>query len=286
MKKRLFYGSFILLECVVWGLGNPVIKIAMQTLPPFTSIALRFSLALLIFLVFFGRHVRRNLQREKLLPLLVVSLFTALAFILGSFALMLTDAIIAGFLMGIAVIFTPFLEPLLLHTRFRWKILPLVAVVCLGMYLLCGGGSLSFGWGECMAILCSLSFAIMLTLSEKYVGDIDTITLSTMQCLVAAVLGIALALIFEGVWDVRTLTPGGAGAIAYLAIASTCIAYILQNKAMRHISATFASIAFCTEPVFTALFAYILLGERLTVTGMVGAGILFVGILAASVLKD
>lgn len=286
MKHKAFYGSFILLECVLWGLGNPVIKIAGQAMPPFTSIALRFLLALCVFLLGFGKRVLRNLRGIRILPMLSVCIFTALAFTLGSFALMLTDAVIAGFLMGIAVLFTPFLEPLLLKTRFKWKILPLIAVVCIGMYLLCGGGSFRFGLGEVLAVLCSLSFAVMLTLSEKYIGDMDNITLSTMQCAVASLLAVACALAFEGVYDFRQMTWTGAGAVAYLALGSTCAAYILQNKAMRHIPATFASLAFCTEPVFTAVFSYFLLGETLGPTGLLGAGIILAGVMAASVVKE
>lgn len=286
MKRKALYGSFILLECVLWGLGNPIIKIAGQSMPAFTSIALRFILAFLVFAIFFGRRVLANLRSVKWGPMLAVCVFTALAFTLGSFALMLTDAVIAGFLMGIAVLFTPFLEPLILGTRFRWKVLPLVALVCVGMYLLCGGGAFHFGLGEGLAILCSLAFAIMLTLSEKYIGDMDTITLSTMQCGVAAVLALGCALIVEGPYDLRLLDTRGLWATVYLALGSTCAAYILQNKAMRHISATFASLAFCTEPIFTVLFSYLLLGERLSGTGFVGAAIILAGVMSASVMKE
>lgn len=286
MKHKTLYGGFILLECVLWGLGNPVIKIAGQNLPAFTAIALRFALALLVFIVFFGKRVLRNLAGIRWLPTLSVCLFTALAFTLGSFALLLTDAVIAGFLMGIAVLFTPFLEPLLLRTRFQWKILPLIALVCAGMYLLCGGGSFTFGLGEMLAVLCSLSFAVMLTLSEKYIGGMDTITLSTLQCLVAAALAGLCALLFGERLDIASITWTSAGAVIYLALGSTCIAYILQNKAMQHIPATFASLAFCTEPVFTALFSYILLGEVLPPIGFVGAGIILAGVMIASVIKE
>lgn len=286
MKHRSLYGALILIECVLWGLGNPVIKIAGQLLPAFWAIALRFWLALLLYLLFFGRRVAGQLRYVRWLPTLSVCVFTALAFTLGSFALLLTDAVIAGFLMGIAALFTPFLEPLILKKRFNLRILPLIAIVCVGMYLLCGGGTFTFGLGELLAVLCSLAFAVMLTLSEKYIGDMDTITLSTMQCAVAAVLATGCAFAFDGAFDIRTITWAGAGAVAYLAVGSTFIAYILQNRAMQHISATYASLAFCTEPVFTAVFSYLLLGERLGLMGLIGAGIVLVGVMAASVMKE
>ncbi|MDL2318620.1 DMT family transporter [Eubacteriales bacterium OttesenSCG-928-A19] len=285
MKHRAVYGGMIVFLCMLWGLGNPIIKVAGHSIAPFASIALRFSLAFLVFMVFFGRRVLRNLRTVKWPQTIAVCIFTALAFTLGSFALMLTEAMIAGFLISIAVLFTPFLEPIILRTRFNWRILPIVLIVCVGMYLLCGGGAFSFGLGELLAVLCSISYAIMLTLSEKYIGNIDTVTLSTLQCATAAILSIACMLIFEGVFDPRTLTWEGVGAIAYLSLASTCAAYVLQNKALRHIPATFASLIFCTEPVFTVFFSYLLLGETLDLMGVIGAAIILAGVMYASVMR-
>lgn len=281
--KQAVYGCAVLLVCVLWGLGNPIIKIGAESIAPFASIALRFFLAFALLMACFGRRVIRNLRLAPLLPTLAVCLFTALTFILGSFALMITKATTAGFLMGISVLFTPFLGATIQKSRIHWKIFPIILIVCGGMYLLCGGdGAFSFGAGEVMAILCSLSFAFMLTLSEKYIVDMDGITLAAMQCTVTGVLAAGCALAFEGVYDIKTLTWQGAGAILYLAVFSTCLAYILQNTAIRHISATYASLAYCTEPVFTALFSYILLGEALTTRGLAGASVILICVLYAS----
>lgn len=287
MRRRALYGGMIVIECVLWGLGNPLIKIAGQALTPFAAIFFRFFLALLLFLLGFGRRFFAGLRRARLLPVLLVSTCTAVAFSLGSLALMFTDAVIAGFLMGIAVLFTPFLEPILLGTRFRFRVLPLVAFVCAGMYLLCAaGGAFVFGVGELLAVLCSLFFALMLTLSQKYIAALDSIVLSTMQCVVGAVLGFFCMLLFEGMYDLRQLSWQGVGAVGYIALGSTFLAYLLQNRAMRHIPATFASVVFCTEPVFTVIFSYLLLGERLHGLGYIGAGVILAGVIAASLMKE
>lgn len=284
-SRRMLYGGLILLECLLWGLGNPLIKIGGQGIAPFSSIALRFSLAFLAFVLVFGRRVWRGLRGVRPGPCLAVCVFTALSFTLSSLALMYTQANIAGFLMGVAVLFSPFLDPIILRTRFQWRILPVIAVVCVGMYLLCGGSDgFVFGLGEILALLCSLCFAIMLALSEKYVSQVDPIALSTIQCGAAAILCIACMFLFEGGLDLQALSNRKAlGAVVYVALGGTCAAYVLQNVAMHHISATFAALAFCTEPVFTALFAHLLLGETLSAQGFVGAGIVLAGVMAASV---
>lgn len=286
MKNRLFYGGMIVLICAMWGLGNPMIKLAGEALPPFWSVAMRFTLATTLYLLCFGRRFARGVRTVRWAPTLLICVFSASAFILASIALMLTEAVIAGFLMCLAVLFTPLLAPLLLRKRFNARILPLVALVCVGLYLLCGGGAFTFGVGELLALLCSLSYALMLTLSEKYIGEMDTIVLSTLQCAVAAVLSIAFALLLDGPLDLSRVTWGGMGAIGYIVVFSTFLAYLLQNRAIRHVPATFASLTFSTEPVFTALFSFILLGETLTGAGYAGAGLILAGVMAASVLGE
>lgn len=284
-RKRFINHSYIIMVCVLWGFGNPVLKNVTAHITPFSTIALRFSIAFFLLMLFAGRRVVQNIKTIPKLPCLAVSVSMALAFTLGTYALMLTKATTAGFLMGIAVLFTPFLEPLFFRTRFRVQTIPSVLIAMVGMYLLCGGdGHFTFGIGECMAILCSLSFAFLLTLSEKYIENVDPLTLSTLQCGVSALLGFAFAYLFEGGLSI-TLSSEVIYPLLYLSIGSTCMTCILQNTAMRNVSATFASVAFCMEPVFTAVFSYVLLGEVLSVAGFVGAAVVMVGVVVASYAK-
>lgn len=284
-RNRIINGSYILMVCALWGLGNPILKISTASLSPFATVALRFTLAFFLLMLFAGRRVIRNIRVIPILPCVTVSLCMALAFTLGTYALMLTKATTAGFLMGIAVLFTPFLEPLLLRSRFHYKAMPSVFIAMVGMYLLCGGdGDFHFGIGELLAVLCSLSFALMLTLSEKYIGEVDPLTLSTLQCGVAALFGFVFAFVFDGGLHV-TLSSQVIYPILYLSVCSTCITCVLQNTAMRSLPATFASVAFCMEPVFTAAFSFLLLGESLSALGFVGAVVVMLGVVSASILK-
>ena len=283
-RVRIVNGGYILIACALWGLGNPVLKISTQTVSPFASVALRFLIAFFLFMIASGKKIIQSLQLMPLLPCLAVSLCLALAFISGTFALMLSKATTAGFLMGIAVLFTPFLRPLLLRATFSPKALPAVAVSVIGMYLLCAGdGSFSFGAGEACAVLCSLLYAFTLTLSEKYIGGVDPVALSAMQCGIGALLGFGFALLLEGGLQLP-FTFGALLPVLYLGIFGTCVCCVLQNKAMRRLSATFASVAFCMEPVFTVLFSYPVLGERLSWVGGAGALLILGSVLSESIV--
>ena len=73
--------------------------------------------------------------------------------------------------------------------------------------------------------------------------------------------------------------------MAFLAIAGTCLAFWLQNKALAHIPAATVSVILCSEPVVTAIISFFVLGEVLSMMGVLGAAII-VGCTVAATLLD
>ena len=160
-------------------------------------------------------------------------------------------------------------------------------LVVVGMYFLCAnGGSFTFGLGEVLALLSALSGAGMLIYTSKHVSDIGPIALSTAQSAVTAIVSFLFAVLFEDFHALGQASGEGWASIIYLAVACTCIAYYLQNIALRRVSATFVSLAFCSEPVFTAIASFFMLGERLSLGGLAGAVLIAAGIVLASIVSS
>lgn len=282
-NNTAFYGSLILLECLLWGIGNPVGKICLETLPPFLCLAIRYSIACLVFLLFFYKKIRTQFRKEHIPDCIVVGLFTAASFIFSTLALKFSEAVIVGFLLSLSVVFTPILSFFILRQKVGRKLVFIILLVVAGLYFLCGnGGRFSFGIGEIYALLSALTGAGMLTYSSKHVSDVGPVALSTAQCAVTAVVSLVFAVIFEDFHSLAHVSPEGWWSVLYLAIASTCIAYSLQNIALSKVSATFVSLAFCTEPIFTVIASFFLLGERLSLIGLIGAALIVIGIVMAS----
>lgn len=282
-SKNIFYGSFLILECMFWGLGNPVVKIGMQSIGPFYCLGLRFLLAFLICYGLFHKKIKRQINKNNFKDAVLISVLNAAAFIFSTLALMYSSATIAGFLMALAVIFTPFMSYVILGKKLRKRTFLFVALVVLGLYFLCGSqGSFTFGLGELLALLSSVSFAAAITYSSKHVANVGPEVLSTVQSGGAAVICFIFAFIFEDFHALTQTTFFGWFTVVYLAIGCTVVAYLLQNVALKHLSAVFASLALCTEPIFTAIFSFFLLGERLTGIGLLGAVLIMASIVLAS----
>jgi len=81
---------------------------------------------------------------------------------------------------------------------------------------------------------------------------------------------------------VRALSDGRtAAAVAYIAVASTILPFGAFLAALRLIPATEASVAATLEPVIAAVGAWVLLGERLELSQIVGGVLVLGGIVAA-----
>lgn len=286
-NNTVLYGTLILLQCLLWGIGNPVGKICLETLPPFFCLAIRYSVAFVLFLLFFYKKIRAQFRKEHVPNCIVVGLFTAASFTFSTLALKYAEATIVGFLLSLSVVFTPILSFFILRQRVGKKLIFVILIAVVGLYFLCGnGGSFSFGLGEIYALLSAFTGAGMLTYSSKHVSDVGPMALSTAQSAVTAIVSLIFALIFEDFHSLAQVSAEGWWSVLYLAVACTCVAYSLQNIALRRVSATFVSLAFCTEPIFTVIASFFLLGERLSLIGFIGAVLIVAGIVLASLGSD
>lgn len=274
-----------LVQAAIWGLGNTLTKIAYEYTTPFMLLAMRFTVATLLFALFFGRRIIRTAKTLRLGPALVTGLTTAFAFIFAYLSLSMTMATTAGFLMAISVIFMPLFARLVQGTRIDPKILPVILIVTVGMYLLCGGGRFAFGWGEALAVMSSISFGFSLAFSARYLQDTDPIALTFAQCLVTMITCWVFGLIFEPLPDFSVFDTRGIVVVAILAVGCSFLCYLIQNFVLVGLPSTLTALILCSESVFSAVGAYILLGERLNTTGTVGAAVILVGIVLATLVS-
>ena len=284
MNKKLAYHAFIVLECVLWGVGNTVTKIGLQSISPFYCLTIRFFLSFGLFVLFFFPILKKcSTELKKCIP---ISVMTAASFILSTLSLQFAPVTTAGLLMALSVVFTPILAILVHKTQPEKKIAGAVLLVLIGLYLICGiSGENAFGVGELMALISSFCLAVTLTFSAKLVRTIEPVVLSTVQSGVTALISLSFSVMLEDFQSLYHVSASGWLSIFYLAAGCTFIAYLLQNIALKHISPVFASIAFCTEPVFTALSAYLMLGEQLSAFGYLGSVFIIMGMVVSSLPK-
>lgn len=268
--------GLILLQSLLYGFGDPISKTAFDTIPVYTLLSTRYIIALALMLLFAGKRIIAGLRHARVRDWLASSLCLSAAYLVGNVAIMLTAATSVAFLRSLSTVMTPLLALVLFHQRYSKRHIPIQLAVLLGLYLLCGRGGLSgFGLGEVLALLTALLLAGSLVLGQRSLHWVDPVTLSALQTAASAVMGTACAFLFDGGWTpLSAATPQVWLIIAYLAAGCTVAGYLLQNVALTAIPDRTAALAQSVCPVMTAAFSYLLLGERLSLPGWVGAAII------------
>lgn len=285
-SKRWTYMAFVVLQTVIFGSGNAITKIAYESITPLWCLAIRFGLAALVFGVFFGPRIVRQLRGSHMRDWLPAALCMAGAYLTCNVALDLTTATNVGFLVALPVVFAPLLSAVVNKRRYPMAFVPFQAAVVVGLYLLCNnGGALTFGMGEVLAILSSVALAGALVFGEKSLAKLDAVSVAGTQIAASFVVALVCALAFEAPVDLTAVQPVAWGTIAFLALFSTCLTFTLQNAALTALPSSSVSLLLTGEPVFTAVFSFMLLGEVLSAMGFVGAVVIVLAVMAATCVE-
>lgn len=281
--KRWPYVACVVLQTVIFGSGNAITKMAYESITPMWCLAIRFGLATLVFAVFFGPRIVRQLKGARIGAWLPAALCMAASYLACNVALDLTTATNVGFLVALPVVFAPLLSSLVNRRRYPLAFLPFQAVVVAGLYLLCNnGGVLSFGLGEILALLASVALAGALVFGERSLRGLDATTVAGTQIAASFVVALVCALAFEPPVNIAVVHPMAWGTIAFLALLSTCLTFMLQNVSLTKLPSATVSLLLTGEPVFTAAFSFVLLGETLSTAGLAGAALIVASVVAAT----
>ncbi|MDD2900310.1 MAG: DMT family transporter [Desulfuromonadaceae bacterium] len=251
-----------------WGITFTVVKQSIERVDVYVFLAQRFILAFL-FILPIGMYKGNKINRQTLIrgSVMGVLLFGAYAF--QTVALLYTTASNVGFLTGLNVIIVPILAAFILKYRVTLFVKVAVALSLVGLLLLCGKGSWQLNRGDVLAALCAICVSLHLICTGEYVRSCDFYWLTVVQLGVVALLSCAVAVgrgkeVLE--WHPQLLVP-----LLVCSLIATVFAFLVQTSMQRFISHTNTALIFCTEPVFAAFYAWLMLDERMGVYGYAGA---------------
>jgi len=221
-------------------------------------------------------------------PLLIgIALFAGYAF--QTAGLHLTTPAKAGFITGLSVVIVPVVSALRPHRgqapeRSAWLG---VGLAMAGLALLSLQNGLAIAPGDLLVFCCALAFAVHILLTGRFAPQFDPVLLTFGQIVVVMLLSGVAALLF----DVRSsggLTSLFAGlnaqvlfAAAFTGLFATSLAFGVQTVAQRFTSSTHTALIFAAEPVFAALFSFLLIGELLGPRQLLGCGLILAGMVVA-----
>jgi drug/metabolite transporter (DMT)-like permease len=277
----------LLLAALIWGSAFVAQSTAMRDLGPLTFTGLRFLIAAVVVAPFAIReHANRSLAPltpGQMLRFTGLGLVFFLAIALQQTGMTVTTVTNAGFLTAIYVVLTPILGLLAFKERPHAVVWPAALVTLAGIWLLGGGGIDRLNAGDLLMIVCAVFWALHVCLLGGMAASSGRpLTLSAWQFAVVGVVAIVPGLILEPV-SLQAVAAAGPE-ILYTSVFSGGLAYTLQTIGQRWTRAGDAAILLSSEALFGALFGALLLGERLTLAGLVGCMLIFLSIVAVQVV--
>ena len=278
MSRRIANLLF-LFATIGWGSSYLFTKFAVNELEPFTLVAIRFGLA---FCIAFGVFYRRliHVSKETIGASFILGGLMCAMFTMFNIVLKTVNPSTAGFLLATTVIFVPLLTMVMTRKLPQYTIMIGGIVTTAGLTLFMFDGGLTIDHGVLLSILTAMMFAIHLVVNNYFVQKYDALQLGVYQLGFASVIGVICMLSFESISGPQSTL--GWISICILAVICSAFGFVVQSVAQKYTSAVETSFILALEPVFSALFAFILLGEVLEAREWLGALIIFSGVLIAS----
>jgi len=277
------YGA-VVLAMIFWSFSFIWFKIANKTFHPVTIVFFRllFSVIILtVYLIITKNYMKIKRRDWKLF--LILALFEPFFYFLGeSFGLTYVSATVCSVLISTIPVFATIGAWLIFKERLKvinyaGIILSFIGVL---IFILNKDGSISFnikGLGLLLfAVLSAVGYNLTLS---RLVGTYSPVYIVNVQNIIGAVLFLPLFLILDFKNLINTpLTFNMFKPIIELAVFASCGAFILFAYSVKNMGITKANVFSNCIPVFTALFSFILLGDKLTIQNIIGMVIVIAGL--------
>lgn len=274
MSKQLKADIALLLVTVGWGASFLLTKSSLSELSTFNFLAIRFSIAFVLSLIIFLKQLI-NMDRKTIKQGVILGIVVYATYGLQTVGLNYTTASKSAFITGFNVILVPIFSALLMKKVPEKKVFFSVFMAFAGLGLLSLNKSISeINIGDIYTFICAIICAIHIILLGRYTMESEPIALAVIQMGVCAILSLITTLSFE-----KPIVPTNYEVwtnIIILSVVCTLGAFIVQSIAQKFTSPTHTALIFTAEPVFAAIFGYVILGEILSKKGLIGAVLILI----------
>jgi len=281
MNKRtqaLLADLSMVMVAMIWGISFVFVKVSIGIIPPMEFIGIRFVIASLVLALIFYKPLLKT-NKKEILAGCIIGIFLFLGFFAQTLGLQFTTPGKSGFITGIYIVIVPFLASIYYKKFVGWLPITGAIMAFTGLGLL----SISFdelyllGKGDLLTLVCAFGFALHILSVEKYIHRFNPFVLSIVQIGFTGVLSLLYSVFFEPV--TINIPMNVWGAVAFTALLSTCLGFLIQNVAQKFTSSTHAALLLGLEAPFALLFSVLLWGEIMTLRGFIGCTLIFVAIM-------
>lgn len=274
------------LAIVIWGVSFVATKAAVGQISPVALIFGRAGLATLLLTAVLVARGERPLPPRGQLGSLAKMGFVGVAFhqTLQAYALTLTSAVNAGWLVGLTPLWSALFAAWTLRERFgRWKLTGL-ALGFVGALLVVTRGqglaalALPSTRGDLLILASTLNWALYSVLGRATLRALGP-TRATAGAMLLGWLMLLPAVAWSGAWsEFGRLDKTGWTALLFLGLAASGLGYLFWYGALARIETSRVAAFLYLEPLVTLAAAAAWLGEPVSASTLAGGALLIAGV--------
>lgn len=281
MKKQTKADIALLFVTIGWGTSFLLTKESISQMPTYNFLAIRFIIAFMLSAaIFIKQMIKIGKEELKYGIILGTLLYSSYAF--QTVGLNYTTASKSAFITGFSVVLVPVFSLIITKSKLKKKICISIILAFTGLAMITlNQGIKDINMGDVYTLLSAILYAGYIILVGKYTVRVESIPFAIMQIGTVALLSLITSVIIE-----KPVIPTSYNVwinIVILSVICTSGAFIIQNVAQKFTSATHTALIYTAEPVFAAIFAYIVSGEVLGFMGSLGAVMILIGTLVSEI---
>lgn len=282
MKTARKSEFMLLFVTLIWGGTFPSIKVILNYVSPFMLMALRFTLAFIIFTII-QPFKKEDWSPRSMKRGLVLGLLLFLGHAMQTIGLEYTSASRSGFITYFYALLTPLFQYLIIKKRPTMANLSGLILAFTGLILITGGLSRgSLNKGDLITLAGAAAFSLYIVCISLWGLHEDSRFLTSMQMLLIAILSFISAPFLE---TIRLIPqPLFWLNFLYLSLLGSIVAVYIMTRHQSNISPTKASVLYAMEPVFSALFAVLIINEAFSLKEAAGSGLVIAGVIFSEIM--
>lgn len=281
--------SLLLFGTSIWGATFLFTQIGIKYCSPTLYLIIRFTIALVLSFLFFGKHItkatKQTVKRGGLL-----GIFFAGGFLLQTFGLKYTTINNTAFITNFGVIMTPFIYWFISREKVKTTAKISVIIAFVGLYILANPSIDSINFGDLLVFFSTFFWALYISYLHVFTKNTDDFALNAQLIASQFAVGLPLLIIyffaFEAsnayfIWDTSLLVS-----LAFNSIAASFVVSFIQISVQKHTTPVNAALIFAMEPIFASIISFAALGEVLTARGYIGAAMMMIAVFVGDTFES
>ena len=277
---------FLVIIVAALGGGIPTFaKMALEVFPTFTFVFLRFVIAALVLMPFIVKK-RLQISKKELLHIALISLLGTGNVVFFAFGVKHTSATVSQLLFAVVPIIAVIASMLILKTTISKQkiigmLLGLVGVIIIILVPAIRSNNNGMGTvvGNILVLTAVTSYALYTVLSKSLQQKFSPLVLTTIMVITTILIQSLLIPTEISKYNdvIGKITFQSIFGLIYVGSVGTALYFLLYQRVIKQANPVTASMIFYLQPIFTFIWSFILLGERLTLSLIIGSVFILIG---------